>query len=398
LLDSDFHCIRFPGLKGHICDGDGQLRDAAVTDDMKTGQANATIVIEPSSVSSSRSPLWIVTQEPLLNELVSYLEAIKEMFQSNPGVTCELTFSMSHIRECRTAFDRMIRRGEENLHRLCELCCHSLLGPYDLESFVVGEVPGSRERFSLTQKIHRDDLYSTSDLDLGTRQLQKLRYLQNEQWIAPTLVANMVEYQPTEPNAYSIYKMISRIKAEEELWNKVVDEIFNLDALVKRDKEIRHLSRYVKDVFGIKLVVGSPQEMRKVQHALQTVRWTAEDLRRVGAYADDKSAEKLRYLEVKAYSVDNGKESGWMAIKSVVMWRGGVFEIQIQPLLNFWKEREFLMRESHAGFKAQREQVREHVAKQIPLFDFYNRLLKWMFQDINGAVPSFPGISVTCVE
>lgn len=369
-----------------------------MTDDTKTCQAASTIVIEPSTVSSFRSPLWIATQEPLLNELVSYLETIKEMLQSNPGVTCELTFSISHIRECRAAFDRMIRRGEEDLHRLCELCCHSLLGSYHLESFVVGEVPGTKERFSLTQKIHRNDLYSTSDLDLGTRQLRKVRYREGGQWLTPALVANMVEYQPTEPNEYSIYKMISRIKAEEEIWNKVVDEIFNLDVLVESDKEIRHLSRYVKDVFGIKLVVGSPDEMRRVQQVLQAVRWSMEDLHRVGSSTYPESAEKLRYLEVKDYAVKHEKESGWKAIKSVVMWRGCVFEIQIQPLLNFWKEREFLMRESHAGFKAKREQVREHVARQIPLFGFYKRLLTWMFQDIDGEIPSFPGITVTCID
>ena len=41
-----------------------------------------------------------------------------------------------------------------------------------------------------------------------------------------------------------------RIKAEEEIWNKVVDEIFEVDSLVERDKELRHLSRYVKKFPG----------------------------------------------------------------------------------------------------------------------------------------------------
>ena len=34
--------------------------------------------------------------------------------------------------------------------------------------------------------------------------------------------------------------MVSRIKAEEQIWNKVVDTIFDLDRLVQLDKQLRH--------------------------------------------------------------------------------------------------------------------------------------------------------------
>lgn len=361
-------------------------------------EQDTTIVIEPSSVKNSRSPLWIVSQEPLLNELVSYLAQVKEVLEANPSASCELTFSRAHIRECRAAFDRMIRKGEEDLHRLCQLLCEKLLGPSKIESFVVGELIESGERFSLAQRIQPEDLYSTSDLDLGTRQLQKIKYSENGTWVTPSLVANMVEYQPVEANEHAIFKMISRIKAEEELWNKVVDEIFNLDALVKRDKEVRHLSRYVKDVFGIKLVVGSVADMRALQERIASLEWTVGDLTQPAVTKGNASSERLHFLEVKDYLDGSGKQSGWQAIKSVVTWRGGVFEIQVQPLMNFWKEREFLMRESHAGFKARRELVRTHISEQVPLFGFYNRLLKWMFQDMQGELPAFQGITVFCVE
>lgn len=361
-------------------------------------EQDTTIVIEPSSVRNSHSPLWIVSQEPLLNELVSYLAQVKEVLEANPSASCELTFSRAHIRECRAAFDRMIRKGEEDLHRLCQLLCEQLLGSTKIESFVVGELAETGKRFSLAQRIQPEDLYSTSDLDLGTRQLQKIKYFENGVWVTPSLVANMVEYQPVEANEYAIFKMISRIKAEEELWNKVVDEIFNLDALVKRDKEVRHLSRYVKDVFGIKLVVGSVADMRSLQERIASLEWTAGDLTQQSATNGNASSDRLHFLEVKDYLDGSGKQSGWQAIKSVVTWRSGVFEIQVQPLMNFWKEREFLMRESHAGFKARRELVRMHIAEQVPLFGFYNQLLKWMFQDMQGELPSFQGISVSCVE
>jgi ppGpp synthetase/RelA/SpoT-type nucleotidyltranferase len=339
----------------------------------------------------------MVSQEPLLNDLVSYLDKIKDALQANPNLSCHMQFSRAHIRLCRAAFDRMIRKGEEALHRLCELLCNSYVREYQLQSVVIGEVPSTLERFTLMQPISRQDLYSTMDLDLGNRQLRKLQYFDGKGWVSPTLVANVVEYQPTEPNTQGIHKIISRIKAEEELWNKVVDEIFSLDALVKRDKELRHLSKYVKDVFGIKVVVGSPEEAQHLHELLQRQTWNAAQLDAVGV-ASGVSTEGLQFVETKNYLTGAGKASGWEALKSVVLWNGRLFEIQVQSLGNFWREREHLTRESHAGFKSRREQVREQIAEYVPLFRFYQSLLKWLFQNLDGPVPTFPGVAVALVD
>lgn len=339
----------------------------------------------------------MVSQEPLLNDLVSYLGTIREALQLNPHATCQMKFSRQHLRDCRAAFDRMIRKGEEALHRLCELFCSSFLGPYKIQSVVIGEVPTTGERFTLTQPISSADLYSTSDLDLGSRQLKKLKYFDGRNWVGPNLVANMVEYQPTQSNENDIHKIISRIKAEEELWNKVVDEIFDLDSLVKRDKELRHLGKYVKDVFGLKVVVGSVREAAIFHEVLRRLSWRDDEL---GAIQIDAGEEtrKLDFIETKNYLTGHDKESGWEAVKSVVIWGGRIFEIQVQPLSNFWREREYLTRESHAGFKNRREQVRHQIGVQVPLFGFYQELLKWLFQNPEGPAPTFPGVTVSLVE
>jgi ppGpp synthetase/RelA/SpoT-type nucleotidyltranferase len=339
----------------------------------------------------------MVSQEPLLNDLVSYLGTIKDALQNNPQATCDMKFSRSHLRDCRAAFDRMIRRGEEALHRLCDLLCATLVGNCQMQSVVIGEIPTSRERFTLMQPISRADLYSTSDLDLGTRQLRKLQYYEGKHWIAPTLVANVVEYQPLHSSAHGIHKIISRIKAEEELWNKVVDEIFGLDALVKRDKELRHLSKYVKDVFGVKIVVNSVPDAIALAELLQNIGWSESEVSAVGV-DDPSGALSLTFVETKNYISENGKDSGWEAVKSVVLWAGRIFEIQIQPLANFWREREFLTRESHAGFKNRREEVRRQVAQHIPLFGFYQELLQWLFQNPDASAPEFSGVSVSVVD
>ena len=344
-----------------------------------------------------RSPLWMVSPEPLLNDLVAYLSKVREELERNPHRHCELAFSRAHLKQCRAAFDRMIRKGEEGLHRLCELFCNSFVGQYQLQSVVFGETPTTHERFTLTQILSRHDLYSTIDLDLGNRQLRKLRYFDGHTWVSPVLVANMVEYQPTQPNSYGVHKIISRIKAEEELWNKVVDEIFGLDSLVTRDKELRHLSYYVKDVFGVKIVVGNPEEVLKLHQELERLSWSSNELQAVGE-SSNSSMTGLSFVETKDYIRNVEKNSGWEAMKSVVTWGGRMFEVQVQPLSNFWREREHLTRESHAGFKSRREEIRLQVAEQIPLFRFYQSLLRWLIQLPDSPAPTFPGVSVVVTE
>ncbi len=360
-------------------------------------ETTPVLVREASSgvvgTSRQRSPLWMVSQEPLLNDLVGYLSHLREELEKEPSKRHEIVFSRDHLKDCRSAFDRMIRKGEEGLHRLCELLCETFVGRYQLQSVVIGETPVKHERFTLTQIISREDLYSTIDLDLGNRQLRKLQYRENGEWTAPYLVANMVEYQPTEPNRRGVHKIISRIKAEEELWNKVVDEIFGLDSLVTRDKQLRHLSYYVKDIFGIKIVVGTEEEVVALHQELEATSWSSDQLKAVGEFEREKSS-RVQFLETKDYLRTTEKQSGWEAMKSVVMWGGKMFEIQVQPLSNFWREREHLTRESHAGFKSRREQIRQQVADQIPLFRFYQNLLKWVIQAPHTPAPTFPGVSV----
>src|SRR5581483_11445059 len=108
-----------------------------------------------------------------------------------------------------------------------------------------------------------------------------------------------------------------RIKAEEQIWNKVVDAIFDLDELVRADKQLRHLGRFVKDVFGVKAVAGDPDAARALQEALLNIRWSPETLAR-HTVPDSPATSSLQVIEVKDYLAQVGrKQTGWEAIKSV---------------------------------------------------------------------------------
>lgn len=53
-------------------------------------------------------------------------------------------------------------------------------------------------------------------------------------------------------------------------------------------------------------------------------------------------------------------------------------------LRNHLRERDRLTSESHAGFKARRETLRDEIVREVPLFGFYRDLLKWPFVSPDG--------------
>jgi hypothetical protein len=355
--------------------------------------ASAALARVPRAHASS--PLWLVTNEPDVNDLVTYLDAMRRRIVAAPDEKHVFEFSRGGLVNVRTAFGRMIRRGEEQLHRLCELLCETFLdSDYTLQSVVVGEIETTRERFTLVKSLSSPELYSQTDLDLGTRQLRRLRYHDGASWSRAALIANVVEYQPAGMSTWGIHKFISRIKAEEQIWNKVVDSIFDLDQLVRADKQLRHLGGFVKDVFGVKVVVGDAKGVRALHEALRTARWEAAILQKHGVPATP-ATTGLQFIEVKNYMAQRGrKETGWEAIKSVFRWWDSMFEVQVQPLWNYHQEREHLTRESHAGFKGRREALRNQIASAVPLFGFYRDLLRWLFLSPAEPAPTFEAVEI----
>ncbi len=348
---------------------------------------------------SSPSPLWIVTREPKLETLVGYLDETRRQLQSTTTGTLTLVFSKAELEDARRAFVRMIRAGERRLHRFCQLLGRTLLDDaFRMESVVVGQSPSTGERFTLHQAVNRRELLRQTDLDLGNQHLSRFRVQTAGHWEQLDLIANFVEYEAMGPNGWGLHKIISRIKAEEELWNKVADELFEIDTLVRRDKQLRHLSRFVKDVFGVKCVATSQESARELHEHLTSTVFDDEHLHAVRVTPDELS-RRLRVLETKDYLVrQRAKASGWRALKTVAEWSGVALEIQIQPLRNFYRERERLSQESHSEFKSRRESLRDRIAVQEPLFGFYRDLLQWLFVSPDSKAPRFRRVRVELTD
>ena len=348
-----------------------------------------------SALALRQSPLWMVTRQPSVNRLVRYLDQQRVKILEANGRPQRLEFSRRRLDDVRSSFARTLLVGEARLHHLCELLADALLDSrFRLRSTVVARDPSTDRRFTLVRDLTRDELYTRNDLDLGTAQLDSLCIGDASDATRAELVANFVEYEALATNPAGALRLISRIKAEEEIWNKVVDEIFGLDQLVRRDKQLRHLSPFVKDVFGIKIVVADDERPRKLQIALENLLWDQETLERHGL-GHLEGANELAFLEVKDYlSQPHRKASGWQAIKSVARWSGLHLEIQIQSLRNHHLERSAITSESHEAFKARREALRQQVAERVPLFGFYRDLLHWLFCSPDGDPPSFDSVVI----
>lgn len=356
------------------------------------------------------SPLFMVMNDPAMHRLISYVAARKREQEAAPGHPIRIELSRALLAEAKESFRQRILKGEMNLHLASQLLSSFFLGPnVDLHSTVIGVLPGEGSRpFLIRERITKAMLFSQTDLDLGNQMVGKFRYQGPDGWSPLELAANFIEYLPAARPAARVNRITSRVKAEEELWNKVADELFGIDELVRRDKHLRHYSKYVKDVFGIKIVCEDERSCLRVHESLQTMMprdCEGEPCARPAAgpvVAPFVAAGRplLQFIETKNYLTCEPsamKKTGWKAIKSVVKWNNELLEIQIQPLDNYYLELDHMSGPSHGSFKLLRERFRREVASRIPLYGFYRELLRGIFQD--GDVPrEFDNASVVMTE
>ena len=334
----------------------------------------------------------MVMHDPVLHDFIAYLSEKKTEQEANPDVHVRIELSRDLIRQVRDSFRQSILDGERHLHLLSQLLSSVLLGKdFELHSNVIGVLPGEEQRpFLIRERLNKETLFALTDIDLGNHMLDNFRYQQNGLWVPLSLSANFVEYIPLQRPFTGVNRLTSRVKAEEELCNKLTDEIFGLDELLTRDKQLRRYSKFVKDVFGLKIVCESDQTCLEVHRQLVERKVDAEVVSMLeemfGGRLDPAPAEGetdlLEFVETKDYLTcepSKRKKTGWRAIKSVVRWQGRLFEIQLQPLVNYYLELDHMSGPSHRSFKISRDSLRDRIAEVIPLYGFYRDLLKMLF-------------------
>jgi ppGpp synthetase/RelA/SpoT-type nucleotidyltranferase len=352
---------------------DNQLSGTLNRRIMSWSASSAKRHVQPdlSTLQPNQSPLFMALDDPVLHRFISYLTQKKDEQESNPGAHVEIELTRGFIDSVRESFKETIVDGERHLHSLAHLLASQLLeGDFELHSNVIGVLPDDEDRpFLIRERISQETLFSVMDIDLGNQMLRNFRYLQDSNWVELELSANFVEYLPAGRPTTGVNRLTSRVKAEEELWTKVADEMFHLDKLVPRDKHLRQYSKYIKDVFGIKIVCEDERTCLDVHEQLKSFE--------VGEFS-------LDFVETKNYltcPLAEMKKTGWKALKSVVLWHDRLFEIQVQPLSNYHLEIDHMAGPSHRSFKLVRDRMRDEIAHHVPLYGFYRDLLRMLFTD-----------------
>lgn len=341
---------------------------------------------------TSKSPLFMVVNTPTLHEFITYLTEKKAEQEADPEKQLTIELKRSFINQVRQSFKQHILTGEQNLHIISHILSSNLLGrDFELHSNVIGILPGSGSRpFLIRERITQGILFSQTDIDLGNTMLGHFKYNYQNNWIPLDLSANFVEYLPDNVTGNQVNRITSRVKAEEELWNKVTDEIFGFDELVLKDKHLQQYSKYIKDVFGIKIICNDDAHCHQVHQHLQNLTTAECDWHLIDSLIGHQFPEDvltignrlLEFIETKNYldcEPDKLKKTGWRAIKSVVKWKNQLFEIQVQPLSNYFLELDHMAGPSHTSFKKNRDLLRQQVSEQVPLYGFYRDLLKMLF-------------------
>lgn len=342
-------------------------------------------------LGSVQSPLSLAMDEPALHRFISFLAEKKNELERNPHQHIKIELSHDLINGVRRSFRQRILNGERHLHTLAHLLAsYVFAGEFELHSNVIGTLPVSDRPFLIRERITRETLFSQSDLDLGNHLLDNFRYQKDRAWLPLELSANFVEYIPQGISTrFGVNRLTSRVKAEEELWNKVTDELFEVDKLLSRDKHFMQFSKYVKDIFGIKVVCEDEKTCLKMHEQLKNLRADEPACRQwlnnadtVELHPDSSSGLILDFVETKNYltcSPAEMKKTGWKALKSVVNWNEHMFELQFQPLSNYYMELDHMAGPSHSSFKTRRDRMREELTIQYPLYGFYRNLLKMLF-------------------
>jgi ppGpp synthetase/RelA/SpoT-type nucleotidyltranferase len=347
--------------------------------------------------SPTHSPLFMAMDSPVLHQFISYLAERKHEQETNPSAHLRIELTREFISRVRDSFRQNILDGERRLHVLAHMLGSILFEcEFELHSNVIGVLPGTEDHpFLIRERVSRETLFSVTDIDLGKHMLDNFRYQQNGSWVPLELSANFIEYLPVHNAKTGVNRLTSRVKAEEELCNKITDEIFSLGELVSRDKHLRQYSKFIKDIFGIKIVCEDEASCLQVHQRLEQV--AVAEIGTVPTYtpalpvaiAYESSRELLEFIETKDYlhcAPEQMKKTGWRAIKSVARWHGRLFEIQVQPLSNYYLELDHMSGPSHRSFKLRRDSLRAELAEHIPLYGFYRDLLKMLFMENNDSL------------
>lgn len=345
------------------------------------------------------SPLALLVSDDrtnrLLAKLANQVRYLRDSTanQSSPPV---LVLHRGEIEYCRETWERGVLRGEHRLYNLASLLAWRLTGT-DRIQLVARVFAGPKEeeesfgrpRIVIEEQISRADLTRVTDHTLSHRIARHYRY--RPRYDAPFgrlyARASFLELRPLAmPDDGLVNRVMTRVKANEQIWNKVCDALFEIDSILQRDKILNNRSKYIKDVFGIKVLTPRRADSYAVDRALRTMRFTDGEIDRLDV-PQVPGLDRLELLEHKDYlslPPEKKKRTGWEALKNVYRWGSQLFELQIQTEANYFLEVLDLTDTSHRTFEMQRRRMRHELDARVPHYREMRTLLKFLFRKDAG--------------
>ena len=292
------------------------------------------------------------------------------------------------IRYARRSWQLAVLAGEHRLYDLATLLAWRLLGTKKIQ-LVARVLCSSRDepelrRIVIEEVLSRADLKRYTDHTLASRIARRYRYRTSHRRPYDKLIhrASFLELRPLEavPDAMAM-RVLTRVKVDDQIWNKVCDALFEVDSLVARDKILNPLSKYIKDVFGIKALTTHDDGAYRIAEALSAMEFTDDEYEELGLSRGEES--RLHLLEEKDYLAlpkERKKKTGWEALKNVYSWQSQVFEMQIQTEANYHLETSDLSDTSHRTFDMRRRAFRQKLDEIIPHYKEYRSVLKILFK------------------
>ena len=320
----------------------------------------------------------------VLIRLADQLDALKAADESGHAPPA-LLLSRNEMAYVRESWEKAVLVGEQRLYNLATLLAYALTGTHRIQR-VARVVAGPKEEYEtddarivIEEFISRDRLERTTDYGLAESIVKRYRYrpLDGDTFGSIYARASFLDFRPLEIGEdASATRVMTRVKANDSMWNKVCDALFDIDNVVARHKILNPKSKYVKDVFGIKILTTHPEQSYQVEELIEAM--TFDEM----MCADLNMHEQVGALELverKDYLAKPSKDTGWRALKNVYRWGQHFFEVQIQTEVNYFAEVSDLSSTSHRTFDMQRRHLRWALEKQLPHYREFRHLLRGIF-------------------
>ncbi len=342
------------------------------------------------------SPIALLVRNDRTNRLLAGLAQQLDALQLASTKGDELPVLEMSVREvayARAQWQAAVLAGEHRLYDLATLLTWKLARTRRIQLVARVLVGPSEEaekdgaRIVIEETITRQRLKRTTDHTLAARIARRYKYRTavNEPFGKLYARASYLELRPLETSEdIAATRVLTRVKANDQIWNKVCDALFDVDAVVQRDKMLNAGSKYIKDVFGIKILTARREDSYRVDALMSQMAFEPELVAELALSAGERIEHlpPLELVERKDYlslPPEQKKRTGWEAIKNVYRWGGQLFEVQIQTEANYYAEAWDLSNTSHRTFEMQRRNMRRQLEERVPHYREFRRILKAIF-------------------